>query len=474
MYYQQHGDSLFLDVTAFTDDCQGLPNPEPFVNDNIILKQFDIIRKENDNLLLFVKQSTMCIKVQVFFDTLHIKNYKLYMQKYNASQDNSEVQFDVTLTMLSRFPLSKRAIYAVALSTRKDVIQNFGGKKVFLSLNETFFTDSFFHRLHRLELHQDNKYAPLFDGVTVVKIQLIQGLCSGERKPVFPLRSVSLGYDGIGYMHQEDEVCATGSLYTTQGVYRKIIPFRPGSQMKVVISCLYEQETDACLRKDAMVYITLVSKMQFDVETILQYTWTMNHDVLEWTISDFTDPKVNLAYIIVTFGVNLKQTHDPPYSTMNTDARFTTPTYSVSIPEHCRYRLQLDYLVESPARTDMISRVYTTHSHTYCFLTTCYFVHARLNSSWDSAKELCESHDYRLLTVNSDIEAKFIDGLLSSDLYSIFSPIVFLNMKQTTQVSTFLALVQTQQCPHRFRNRILLVQFVLCVVLIFTGTSINS
>ena len=54
--------------------------------------------------------------------------------------------------------------------------------------------------------------------------------------------------------------------------------------------------------------------------------------------------------------------------------------------------------------------------------------------SWNSAEKICQEDHMQLLTIDSDIEARFIKNILSRDPNLYYSPVIFLNMKQYNKV----------------------------------------
>ena len=152
----------------------------------------------------------------------------------------------------------------------------------------------------------------------------------------------------------------------------------------------------------------------------------MEQDRFQWIVRRVWDAgyirKVDLLIAVSVNGQNL-----PNYDSRSRDHH---NMMAHSTDHNCEQIVR----VEHKSEKSVTETLYIPLSHhKFCLFFTCYFSHITKGSngfSWNDADIFCRKRKSKLITINSDIQSKNIETLLSADMKTYLSPVIFLNMKQ--------------------------------------------
>ena len=427
--------TLFLNLTISSDECEGISNPRHLSNtQHSVLKgkQFDLYQAGINSLrLLITVQRDVCIKMQVFFD-----NYNPKTCIINFDRGPAETTFLTRIKMVTLQGYGNLAPYRVISKSFYNhfINEETDGRKIdaVFTPNVTYVESSFKQHRFLLIIAHELENASMFDGVTVITIRSVGG--NECQKYKLELLNPTNPFEKLYDVRRSQKRCSLGEAETTHGVYGRLMFFFPGSQTNISLSI--SSVDQQCAMKEKYVYLEYL----YD-NHLLSFTWTIRNDTFQWTFADFSITNIITIHVYIAIYSHGSTTlNDIIMGSKPGNLVFNSPS-NTSLK--CRYNIRLEdssQPVESKSNQSKsnlrVPMVFNSNRHAFCFLNICYYTYTRRNTSWNSAKDLCEEYGQQLLTINSDVEAKFIDKILYTDIDRALSPVLFLNMKHnSTQVS---------------------------------------
>ena len=205
---------------------------------------------------------------------------------------------------------------------------------------------------------------------------------------------------------------------------------------------LHSKQPNTAMCSPKNVYIVLQIEMKqiitpgMDItltEESISFLWKVEQRSFQWTVEKFTGKEISVvALLIFIFPEKLNVSAEKfvwePYDTSYSQVQ------SSSDSDGCELEVQVDHRIELQPKVDNYT-IEASNPNTYCLLSTCYFTYHGHNTSWNSAQDFCTQHGQQLLTTKSELQATFIDKLVSTASSMALSPVIFINMKQNTHVS---------------------------------------
>ena len=226
-----------------------------------------------------------------------------------------------------------------------------------------------------------------------------------------------------------DKKCSNLTLTLSSADFMMIIPW-PERQQKQLTITISKPFGNLCYDSEMFVVVKLISSdsvsssIHFDIA--LLWRFQNNSLPVQWTVWEFDFLQMIHLYIGVNAHIPLESLGSLHFLNIPVNTRNHT-TSECDVHVQHMFDNQQTYEHQFNGTT-------SDSDETFCLFSTCYTPYTRKNASWNSTQTFCQQYNQSLLTINSDIEANFIEEIIFTNLDIYYCPVIFLNMKQDEQV----------------------------------------
>ena len=440
--------TLELDIIFSNDKCEGIPNVLDYfpsgesyhLNYADVHLGYDRWFELTVSLSLTQAETQACVKMQNFIDSVFSDSFTLERSITKYSE-----------TYLQRYSVDiKMACY------KRDcfdpfwwmIIHSSCVRDFFLELSQpdrTFTADSFSLPGGGCDIRSklSTGCTPIHDRVVIMTFQSTGEQCS-NMKTYDPYL-----YIGAMLFHRRPVVsvdkCSSATFALSDGLYGTKFLWYTYLQLNIHISI--SPVLKQCTAQDIYVILYRYYIDSFPGPTSKEGAtdmWKLEQNTFAWTMWDNGDD-----------GPLYYELKNKMYSTANIELYVLVKSQShTNMTQHpnissCNQTMHIKYHHENfPYDIKTINTIRSMskwrynivqRDGVYCLLSTCYFLYPwRKNVSWNSVQIFCQQRNMQLPTMNADIKAQYIQGILYGYMTSFFlrNPILFLNMKQANKVCT--------------------------------------
>ena len=427
--FSEENASILLDMIIASDECEGIPNPkEIFMERRYVGKHIEYwhswININYGRVLLKISPKITCVKIQNFHDAISDKS--CYVMVSDLTQDVSNL-YKAELIVASRTSLDATFFstkpYAIILHTY-NVELNRNIHTPESPTNASIVKEPYTANLFSFDMVHSTYWAAKYDGVTAIVFQFEQKReCFQDE--VFASNSY-LRRPADGIKCSSLNVTLSNAVFFTDVLWPDLRGTDSSNQMTIDFSRLSKNN---CSEGEIYFVIKLISDENYAMNFNISLFWMLKYDKIQWKLWGIASLTRVEIYAAVNLHILSQNTDILDYLDILSNDRHHGINSSCEITFKVMHKLE-----ESNEDQHQLYGSANSSDGTFCLFSTCYMPYMRINASWNSADIFCQRRNQQLLTINSDIKAKFIQEVISTDFNIYYSPVIFLNMKQDEQV----------------------------------------